>query len=162
MYMSATAFFVFGPARSSFKISSKCASRFQDVRHSGEVTQNSCAFSKTRSPCLFKLSKTLTFVPLSSCYFSLLVLHSLDPACSALLVLCAVHALIYTSRTQTLHLHKHQAVLISIVVVQHGVPCLPERSLPASRVCAVWGLWHPSMQHNYNNQKNAKHRINHK
>ena len=51
----------------------------------------------------------------------------------ALLVLCAVYALMYTSGTQTLNLHKHQAVLISIVVVQHGVPCLPERSLPASR-----------------------------
>ena len=90
------------------------------------------------------------------------VLHSLDPACSALLVFCAVHALIYKSRTQTLHLHKLQAVLISIVVVQHGVPCLPERSLPAPRAWAVWGLWHPSMQHIYNNQKNAKHRINNK
>ena len=108
-----------------------------------------------------KLSKPLTFVPLSGCCFSLLVLHFLDPACSAL-VLCAVHALIYTSPTQTLHLHKHQAVLISIVVVQHGVPCLPERLLPASRAWAVWGLWHPSMQHIYNNQKNAKHRINNK
>ena len=108
------------------------------VRHSAEVTQNSCDFLKPvllvySNSCNLKLSKPLTFVPLSGCCFSLLVLHSLDPACSALLVLCAVYALIYTARTQTLHLHKHQAVLISIVVVQHGVPCLPELSLPASR-----------------------------
>ena len=75
------------------------------VRHSSEVTQNSCDSPKPvllvyANSCnlFFKLSKPLTFVPLSGCCFSLLVLHSLDPACSALLVLCAGHALIYTSR----------------------------------------------------------------